>query len=65
MPKLKTHQGANKRFRKTKSGKFLRSKSFARHLMTGKNSKKRRSLRKSTTGDSVDNARVRTLLPYA
>ena len=29
MPKLKTRKGAAKRFKKTKSGKFKRSKAFA------------------------------------
>ena len=28
MPKLKTHRGAAKRFKKTGSGKFVRSRAF-------------------------------------
>jgi large subunit ribosomal protein L35 len=28
MPKLKTHRGAAKRFKKTATGKFMRSKAF-------------------------------------
>ena len=36
MPKLKTHRGAAKRFKKTASGKFLRSKAFKRHILTSK-----------------------------
>ena len=34
MPKLKTHRGAAKRFKKTESGKFLRSKAFKQHILT-------------------------------
>ncbi len=30
MPKLKTHKGASKRFKKTASGKFLRGSAFKR-----------------------------------
>ena len=36
MPKLKTHRGAAKRFKKTGTGKFVRSKAFKRHILTSK-----------------------------
>ena len=36
MPKLKTHRGAAKRFKKTGTGKFLRSKAFKQHILTSK-----------------------------
>ena len=39
MPKLKTHKGAQKRFRKTASGKFKRGKAHARHILTKKSTK--------------------------
>ncbi|MBN1549525.1 50S ribosomal protein L35 [Candidatus Babeliales bacterium] len=47
MPKMKTHSGAKKRFKKTKSGKIKMSKAFHRHLLTKKSSAKKRSMRKS------------------
>ena len=44
MPKLKTHQGAAKRFKKTaNSGKFLRGKAFKQHILTSKTRKRKRS----------------------
>ena len=63
MPKLKTNRGAAKRFRKTKNGKIKRSMAFGRHLMTGKSSKRRRKLRKSTLLSPQDTARIRRMLP--
>jgi hypothetical protein len=36
MPKLKSHRGAKKRFKKTATGKFLRGKAFKRHILTSK-----------------------------
>jgi large subunit ribosomal protein L35 len=36
MPKLKTHRGAAKRFKRTKTGKFLRSKAFKQHILSSK-----------------------------
>ena len=65
MPKLKTRKGAAKRFKKTKSGKFKRSKAFGGHLMTGKSAKRRRSLRTATTASPGDSKKLRVQLPYA
>lgn len=45
MPKLKTHRGAAKRFRKTASGKFKRAKAYKSHILTKKTSKRKRRLR--------------------
>ena len=45
MPKLKTHRGAAKRFKKTATGKFLRSSAFKRHILTSKTTKVKRGLR--------------------
>ena len=36
MPKLKTHKGAAKRFKKTASGKVKRGHSKLRHILTSK-----------------------------
>jgi large subunit ribosomal protein L35 len=46
MPKVKTHKGASKRFRKTKSGKLMHRSSGQDHFNsrdTGKASKNKRS----------------------
>jgi large subunit ribosomal protein L35 len=63
MPKMKTHRGAAKRFRKTASGKIVRSKSNKQHILTKKSSKRKRSLRKSAIVESVDAKRVKQMLP--
>ena len=44
MPKLKTHSGAAKRFKKTATGKFKRGQSKMRHILTSKETKTRQSL---------------------
>lgn len=63
MPKMKTHRGAAKRFKKTGSGKIKRYRAFASHL-TGKKSRSRiRRLRKSTLVKPADEKRVRLLIP--
>ena len=47
MPKMKTNRGAAKRFKKTANGKIKRKKAFLRHILTKKDSKRKRALRKS------------------
>ena len=44
MPKLKTHRGAAKRFRKTASG-FKRKQTNKNHILTKKTTKRKRHLR--------------------
>ena len=56
MPKMKTKRNAAKRFKVSGSGKLLRFKAGARHLLTRKSSKRKRRLRKGrplTTSMSV------------
>lgn len=64
MPKMKTHRGAAKRFRKTGSGKIKRAKAFHSHLLGGKTSKRKRNLRKSTLVSKSDTKRIANLIPY-
>jgi large subunit ribosomal protein L35 len=45
MPKMKTHRGAAKRYKKTGTGKFKRAHAFKRHILTKKSSKRKRQLR--------------------
>ena len=65
MPKLKTHRGAAKRFKKTASGKFKRGKAFKSHILTKKAPGRKRGLAHSTTVSSADIRRVREMLPYS
>ena len=41
MPKMKSHRGAAKRFKKTGSGRIKRSKAYKSHLLGGKTSKRK------------------------
>jgi large subunit ribosomal protein L35 len=63
MPKLKTHRGAAKRFKKTASGKFLRSKAFKRHILTSKTRSRKRALRGTSVTSKADTAQLRRMLP--
>jgi len=64
MPKLKSHRGAMKRFKKTKKGKIKRSRAYAGHLKTKKSSKKKRKMRRGILLNKEDAKRVRRLMPY-
>ncbi len=64
MPKLKTHSGAAKRFKKTGTGKVKRGHAFARHILTSKNSKRKRQLDQDTIMDKADTAKVKRMIPY-
>ena len=65
MPKLKTHRGAAKRFKKTATGKFMRAKAFKRHILTSKTTKSKRHMRGTVEADPSDHDRLRKMLPYA
>ena len=65
MPKQKTNRAANKRFRRTSSGGFKRSRAGARHLARSKNAKRIRSLRTAVQVDSRDVSILNRMLPYA
>ncbi|MCY6482769.1 50S ribosomal protein L35 [Clostridium aestuarii] len=64
MPKMKTHRGAAKRFKKTGSGKLKRSKAFKSHILTKKSSKTKRNLRKSGLVSDSQEKVMKKLLPY-
>jgi large subunit ribosomal protein L35 len=62
MPKLKTHRGAAKRFKRTGSGKLKRNRAYKSHLMASKSQDRVRRLRKSGLVSSADHKRVVRLL---
>jgi large subunit ribosomal protein L35 len=64
MPKLKTHKGASKRFKKTGTGKIVRNHAFARHILTSKSRKRKRKLHQNTVADAADQATLQRMLPY-
>jgi large subunit ribosomal protein L35 len=64
MPKLKTHKGAAKRFKKTGTGKVVRGHAFARHILTSKSRSRKRKLGESVVADAADQAKLKIMLPY-
>jgi large subunit ribosomal protein L35 len=64
MPKLKTHKGASKRFKKTGTGKLVRNHAFARHILTSKARSRKRKLTQRTNVDGANEPSVREMLPY-
>lgn len=63
MPKMKTHRGAAKRFKKTKGGKIKRSRAYASHMLEKKSPRRKRRLRTATLISKADQKRFKTLLP--
>jgi len=64
MPKMKTHRGAAKRFKRTASGKYARSKTNKQHILSKKTTKRKRKLRRATTVAAADEPRIKQMLPY-
>lgn len=64
MPKLKTHKGASKRFKKTGTGKVVRHHAFARHILTSKARSRKRKLGQGVIADETDQAKLRRMIPY-
>ena len=61
MPKLKTKRSAVKRFKITKNGKskkVLRRKAFHSHILTKKDARRKRRLKKTAVVSSADRDRV-------
>jgi large subunit ribosomal protein L35 len=63
MPKLKTHRGAAKRFKRTASGKFKRSKAYKNHILTKKTTKRKRGLDTPGLVSAEDHKQIESLLP--
>jgi large subunit ribosomal protein L35 len=62
MPKMKTHRGAAKRFKVTKSGKVKYRRQNRNHLLTHKDSKRKRNLRQNAYLTKSDAKRIKKLL---
>ena len=65
MPKMKTHSATKKRFKITATGKVSFKKSGRGHLLSSKNSKRLRTLRKKCILLPGIEAHVKKMLPYA
>jgi large subunit ribosomal protein L35 len=64
MPKLKSHRGAAKRFKKTGTGKIVRHHAFARHILSSKARSRKRRLVKGVVVDPANAPALREMLPY-
>ncbi|MBS4176082.1 50S ribosomal protein L35 [Lederbergia citrea] len=62
MPKMKTHRGSAKRFKRTGSGKLKRSQAYTSHLFANKTTKQKRKLRKAAMVSKGDFRRIRHML---
>ncbi len=65
MPKMKTKKAAATRYHVTATGKVRYKKQGLRHILTKKNAKRKRRLRLSATLSSVEQKRIKKLMPYA
>ena len=64
MPKMKSHSGMKKRVKITKSGLAKKTTANRAHKLTGKSSKRKRSLREAAYVDSANSSAIKKLLPY-
>jgi large subunit ribosomal protein L35 len=62
MPKMKTHSGAKKRFKKTGTGKLMRRKQNRNHILEKKSSKLKRSLAVEGQVSAADRPRINKML---
>jgi large subunit ribosomal protein L35 len=62
MPKVKTHSGAKKRFRKTASGKLLGRHAFTTHILEKKSARRKRRLGRPAEIAPSDRREARDLL---
>jgi large subunit ribosomal protein L35 len=64
MPKMKTHRGAAKRFKRTGTGKLTHAQKGKRHILTKKSSKRKRRLSAKAVVSSANKKALDQLLPH-
>ena len=62
MPKMKSHSGAKKRFRKTGSGKLKARHGMTSHILEKKSAKRKRRLGRPIQVAKADEQRVKGML---
>ena len=65
MPKIKTHSGAKKRFKLSKTGKAIRGHAYKSHILNKKTTKRKRILRKAGYLSPAMTANIKALIPHA
>ena len=64
MPKLKTHKGAQKRFKVTAKKKLLHAQANKKHILTKKSRKRKRQLGKLVEISPTHRKMLKTMLPF-
>ena len=64
MPKIKTHRGAAKRFKKTGTGKLQRQHAYKAHILTKKGPGRKAALAAETEVSKANEKTVKKMLPY-
>ena len=64
MPKMKSHSGAKKRFSLTATGKVKRGHQGKSHILSKKNTKRKRRLRTTSYVENTQEKTMKTLIPY-
>ena len=62
MPKMKTHSGAKKRFKRTAGGKLRGRRAYSSHILEKKSPKRKRGFSRPAEISEKDAPRVRRLL---
>ena len=62
MPKMKSHSGAKKRFRKTGTGKIRGRHGMTSHILEKKSARRKRKLGRPMAVDKADVPRVKELI---
>jgi large subunit ribosomal protein L35 len=62
MPKMKTHSGAKKRFKKTGTGKLRGRRAYSSHILEKKSPKRKRRMKRPVDIAPADVRTVRNLL---
>ena len=62
MPKMKTHSGAKKRFRKTAKGKLRGRRAYSSHILEKKSPARKRRFKRPVEISKPDRGRVKDLL---
>jgi large subunit ribosomal protein L35 len=65
MPKMKTHKGTAKRFKKTGSGKWVRPKAWRGHHLEIKSSRRTRRYAGKAVVADAQVSQLERLMPYA
>lgn len=64
MPKMKTHRGAAKRFKKTGTGKLTRNHAFHSHILTKKSPGRKAALAGEAEVSKANKKTVARMIPY-